>query len=154
MTAGRPTTYTPELADYVCKMIATHACGLRKLERMYENFPHPSTIYAWIYEHKQFSEQYFEARRSQAAVIADSMLDVAEDIATYEDDRGNERIDSGILGKAKLEYEIKKWHAAKMAPKIFGDKQVIEQTTAENENLKSEILLLRSQLNEKNIKDY
>lgn len=120
---GRPTTYTPELATYVCKMIATHECGLRKLQRMYEDFPHPSTIYAWIFDHKEFSEQYFNARRSQAAVLADSMLDLSEEIPTYEDQYGNERIDSGMLGKAKLDYEIRKWHAAKMAPRMFGDSQ-------------------------------
>jgi len=125
---GRPTTYSPELAEYVCKMIATHSYGLKKLTRMYEEFPSQSTIYAWLYDHKEFSGQYFEARRLQAAVLADSMLDVPDEIPTYEDEKGNERIDSGMLGKAKLEYEIRKWHAAKMAPRMFGDKQQTEST--------------------------
>lgn len=151
---GRPTTYSPELGAYVCKMIATHACGLKKLEKMYEEFPFHSTIYAWIYDHPEFSSLYLDARRIQAAVLADSMLDIPDDIGTFEDKEGVERIDSGILGKSKLNYEILKWHASKMAPKIFGDRHVVEQTTAENEGLKAEITLLRSQLNEKNTKDY
>lgn len=129
---GRPTTYTPELAAYVCKMIATHGCGLRRLERMYDAMPHPSTIYAWLYDHPEFSEQYFDARRIQATVLADSMLDLPGEIQTLEDKEGNERIDAGILGKAKLEYEIIKWHASKMAPRIFGDKKQEEVTNPQD----------------------
>jgi hypothetical protein len=127
MTAGRPTTYTPELANFVCQMIATHACGLNKLEKMYEQFPHKSTIYGWMYEHKEFSNLYLEARKAQAAVLADSMLDIAERIPTFEDKEGNEKIDAGMLGKAKLDYEILKWHASKMAPKIFGVTKLNEE---------------------------
>lgn len=126
---GRPSTYSPELADYVCKMIATHCCGLKKLTAMYEDFPSQSTIYAWLYEHKEFSGQYFDARKAQATVLADSMLDLSYEIPTFQDKEGNERIDSGMLGKAKLEYEIRKWHAAKMAPRMFGDFNMVESTS-------------------------
>jgi len=154
MAGGRPTTYNPEIAAYICNIIATHPHGLRKLKRMYPDIPDYSTIYEWIYRHKEFSEQYFEARRSQAAVLADSMLDLSEEIPVYEDDKGNERIDSGMLGKAKLDYEIRKWHASKMAPKIFGDKQVIEQVTADNEALKAELAELRAKLDAKNKSEY
>jgi hypothetical protein len=135
-------------------MIATHSCGLKKLTRMYEEFPNQSTIYAWIYDHPEFSKLYFDARRSQAAVLADSMLDITDYIPTFEDKKGNERIDSGILGKAKLEYEVLKWHASKMAPKIYGDKQIIEQTTSENESLKAELNELRAKLAEKAKSEY
>lgn len=151
MTAGRPTTYTEELAEYVCKIIATHSCGLKKLEKMYERFPHSSTIYAWLYDHKQFSSQYFEARKAQAAVLADSMLDVPSEIPTYLDEKGNERIDSGMLGKAKLEYEIRKWHAAKMAPRMFGDKQ---PDVVSNDVSVEEIAQRVAEINKQSEKDY
>lgn len=151
---ARPTTYNAELGAYVCKMIATHSCGLKKLEKMYEDFPYHSTIYAWIYDFPEFSAGYLEARRLQAAVLADSMLDISEDISTFEDKDGVERIDSGILGRSKLNYEILKWHASKMAPKIFGDKQIVEQTTSENEALKAEIALMREQLDATSKRDY
>jgi len=154
MTAGRPTTYTPELAKYVCDMIATHDCGLSKLTQMYEKFPDKSTIYLWMHAHSEFSHQYLEARKSQACVLADSMLDIADNIGTFEDKEGVERIDSGILGKAKLDYEVRKWHASKMAPKIFGDKQQIETVTTENDQLKLELAELRAKLAENARADY
>lgn len=154
MPAGRPTTYTPELAQYVCDIIATHGCGLNKLTKMYERFPDKSTIYAWIHTNREFSNQYLEARKSQACVLADSMLDIAENIPTFEDEKGVERIDSGMLGKAKLDYEVLKWHASKMAPKIFGDKQQVETITSENLELKSELAALRAKLAEQAKSEY
>ena len=154
MAAGRPTTYTPELANYVCNMIGTNACGLNKLTKMYEEFPDKSTIYAWIRAHSEFSNQYLEARRLQALVLADSMLDIADEIPVFEDDKGIERIDSGMLGRAKIDFEVLKWHASKMAPKIFGDKQQVEQVTTENDELKKELAELRAKLAEKAKSEY
>lgn len=121
---GRPTTYTPELAAYVCEIIATHPHGLKKLAKMYEKFPYHDTIYGWMYRQPNFTSQYLEAKRLQASVLADSMLDMPDEIPTMQDQYGHERIDAGILGRAKLEYEIKKWHASKLAPKVYGDKAV------------------------------
>jgi len=132
---GRPTNYTPELAEYVCNIISTHACGLNKLKKMYKNFPDKSTIYAWMHTHEEFSNQYLVARQKQATVLADSMLDISDEIPVIEDKDGNERIDSGMLGKAKLNYEILKWHASKMAPKIYGDKVNQEDKTSLGETL-------------------
>lgn len=151
MAVGRPTTYTPELAAYVCKTIATHSCGLKKLTKMYEEFPSQSTIYAWIYDHPEFSGQYLEARRIQASVLADSMLDIAEEIPVYEDKEGNERIDAGMLGKAKLDYEILKWHASKMAPKIFGANKQVEETNPSDTLTKIRDLV--ADLNKTNVSD-
>lgn len=135
MPAGRPTTYTPELGQYVCDIISTHACGLNKLTKMYERFPDKSTIYAWMHANSEFSNQYLIARQKQATVLADAMLDIVEQIPTLEDKEGNERIDSGMLGKAKLEYEVLKWHASKMAPKIYGDKKIDDDKASLSETL-------------------
>lgn len=152
MPGGRPTTYTPELATFVCKMIATHGCGLKKLEKMYEDFPHSSTIYAWLYDHPEFSSQYFDARKLQATVLADSMLDFEDEIKTYEDQYGNERIDAGVLGKAKLSFEIRKWHAAKMAPRMFGDYKQQDDANNPQETLQK-IQSLVADLNKTNQSD-
>jgi len=151
---GRPTTYSPEMADYVCKIIATHPYGMNKLAKMYEKFPNTSTLYAWIFDHPEFSRQYLEAKRLQSNVLADSMLDLPEEIPISYDKDGSEKIDSGMLGKAKLDYEIKKWHASKMAPKIWGDAKQVEELTADRERLKQELKDLQERLDAQNKKDY
>jgi len=132
---ARPTDYTPELGKYVCDIISTHGCGLSKLTKMYANFPDKQRIYSWLRDVPGFGDQYLIARQQQANVLADSMLDIIENIPTIEDSFGNERIDSGMLGKAKLEYEVLKWHASKMAPKIYGDKKTDDDKSALGETL-------------------
>ncbi len=154
MPAGRPTTYTPELANYVCKTIATHTCGLKRLTKMYEEFPSQSTLYAWMTYEPSFSGQYFEAKRLQANFLADSLLDMPDDIPTYLDEKGVERVDPGMLGREKLRYQVNVWHASKLAPKIYGDKQVIENVTNENDALKAELAELRAKLAEKAKSEY
>lgn len=151
---GRPTSYTPELAAYVCKIIATHPHGMKKLEKMYKEFPNSSTIYGWIFDFPEFSSQYLDAKRIQSNVLAESMLELPEEIPVMEDQFGHERIDSGILGRAKLEYEIKKWHASKMAPKIWGDAKQVEELQNQNAQYLQELKNLREKLDAKNKKEY
>lgn len=151
---GRPTNYCPEIADYVCKIIATHAHGLKRLAKMYEKFPSQSRIYEWMYDHPEFQGQYLNARRLQANVLADCALDLVHEIPTFIDKEGVERIDSGILGQAKLGFETIKWHASKMAPKVWGDKQQLELALDENSDIKAELSALRAQLAEKNKREY
>jgi hypothetical protein len=118
---GRPTDYSPELAAKICHIISTHPNGLGKLQKMYDFMPDKSTIFLWIQKYPEFSNQYFTARKYQAHVIADSILDIPTEINTFDDKDGVERIDSGILGRAKFDMECRKWHASKLEPKIYGD---------------------------------
>ncbi len=154
MAAGRPTSYTPELGAYICKIIATHPHGLNKLCQMYPAMPGKSTIYEWIGIFKEFSELYFEARKIQASVLADYALDLTDNIPEYEDKDGVTRIDSGILGKAKLQFQISAWHAAKMAPKIYGDQKQVEELKGENDRVKAELAELRAKLDKVNLSEY
>ena len=152
---GRPSTYTPELAAKICLAIATHDCSIKKLHAKYDWFPDCSTIYNWLYIHGEiFSTHYFEARKAQSSLLADSMLDLEKNIPTFLDEKGNERIDYGMLGRAKLSYEIKKWHAAKMAPKIWGEQKQVEDLQADKERLRQELEELRAQLDAKNKKEF
>lgn len=151
MATGRPTTYTPELAKFVCDMISTHTCGIKKLTAMYEDFPHSSTIFAWMKYFPAFSSQYFDAKCIQASLLADSLLDLPDEIETYEDEKGVERIDAGMLGKARLRYQINVWHASKLAPKIYGDKLQTEHSVSDSTK---EVVKRVADINKENEKDY
>lgn len=152
---GRPSLYTDELADKICAAIATHDCSLDKLKAKFDWFPDPTTVYHWLFIHRdRFSPKYYEARKAQSSVLADSMLDLDANIPTFHDEKGVERIDAGMVGRAKLSCDIRKWHASKMAPKIWGDHKQIEDLQADKERLRQELLDLRKQLDEKNKKEF
>jgi hypothetical protein len=117
---GHPTTFTQEMADRVCETIATHTEGLDKLHKKYDWFPQKQILFQWMFKQKAFYYQYLEARALQAHILSEQALEMANNIPTYTDVRGNEKIDPGMLGRERFRYECIKWHASKLAPKVFG----------------------------------
>lgn len=152
--AGRKEIYCKELADFTCEIIATHAHGLNRLKRMYPRFPDEQTVYKWIYKYPEFATQYAEARKRQASVLAESMLEDAESLEPMIDEKGMPKIDAGVVGKAKLVIDVKKWHASKVAPKLWGDAKMIEEVITQNVALKKELDELRWELKLAHDKDY
>ncbi len=150
---GRPTDYSVELAEKVCNIISTHPNGLDKLNKMYDFMPDKTTIFAWIQKYPEFSHQYFMARKYQAHVIADSILDIPSDVQTYGDKDGVERIDAGILGRAKFDMECRKWHAAKLEPRVYGDHKQ-DDNQEKSKVIHEESMERAKVLDEKNRKEF
>lgn len=119
---GCPTTYTEEIGARICDAIATHDIGMDKLAVKYDWFPHKQVIFQWMRQNSSLYDQYLEARRLQSHLLADKSLDMADNVPVYTDMYGNERIDAGMLGREKFRFECAKWHASKLAPKVFGDR--------------------------------
>lgn len=153
---GRPSIYTEELANRICHLVAINPIGLPKLCAKYDELPDPDTIRSWRWSKPQFSAKYNEAKRFQSEIMAESIEDISDEVVEkmYEDEEGVTRVDSGIVSLAKLKVDSRKWTASKLAPKIYGDRQIIEQTTAENETLKAELAALKKELDAKNAKEF
>jgi|DEB19_MinimDraft_2_1074335.scaffolds.fasta_scaffold94631_2 hypothetical protein len=157
MPAGRPTKYAPELIERILEAVSTHQCGLVKLCHMYDWMPNADTIIAWRAKYDEFSERYLLARKKQAHLLADRCNELAEEINDfiYEDPKtGAQCIDGGIVAMQKLKISSKTWLASRIEPKIYGDKQVIENVTTENDALKVELAELRAKLAEKAKSEY
>jgi hypothetical protein len=110
---GRPSLYSEEMAHKVCEHLI-QGKPLTPDRTRKSGLPNPSTIFRWIEEREDFRERYVRAREFQAYVYADQTIDIAD---TEED-----------AAKARNRIEIRKWHAAKMAPKTYGDLQRVEVT--------------------------
>lgn len=135
---GRPTLYSEELADRICEIVATHPEGLPTLCKRFDELPTSETIRVWRWSKPEFSAKYAEAKRFQAEIMAESIEDIIDETAEfiYFDENGIRRLDTGILGHARLRVDSRKWHASKLAPKIYGDKQQTEVTVKHEESLK------------------
>ncbi len=108
MSRGRPSTYTPELADEICRRLAGGAT-LRSICRD-AGMPDASTVLAWAREMEGFSQQYARSREIGYQVMADEILELADDRA--EDPQ-----------RSRLQVDARKWLLAKALPKIYGDGQ-------------------------------
>ncbi len=146
---GRPSEYTPELAEYICQLISTHACSVHTLIEMYA-LPDHRTIYNWLNTYPDFFHNYMQAKHNQAHILADEILKVPENIPTYFDKEGTLRTDNGMLGVAKLKIEALRWSAARLAPKHYGDNKATE---VNNKEVDQDIKKRYQEMDEKNKKE-
>lgn len=130
---GRPTVYSPELAELICKRIATSRHGLRAICQA-DDIPSLTTIMRWLSEEDkaEFREQYARAREAQADLLAEEILQIADDGQndSYIDDEGKVRIDHDHIARSRLRVDARKWLASKLAPKKYGDRITAEHTGA------------------------
>jgi nitrogen fixation-related uncharacterized protein len=122
--AGRKTEYDPLIAAEICTRIS---CGesLRQI-CMEDRMPVHSTIYLWLLQNKQFSDNYTRAREEQADTLADDIQAIADELpAEIVDDKGISRVDGGWVTWQKNRMDARKWVAAKLKPKKYGERQVL-----------------------------
>jgi hypothetical protein len=126
---GRPSSYSDELAARIC---AELACGksLRTVCKP-EGMPSLETIFRWLREKPEFRDQYAHAKNESADALVEEMLDIADDASGDHDDEG--RFVSENVQRSKLRIDTRKWIAAKMKPKKFGD-QIDVNHGGQNDN--------------------
>jgi hypothetical protein len=97
-----------------------------------EGMPVCSTVFKWLSENKDFSEQYARAREIQAEIMADEIIEIADDSTNdfMEMQKKNGATvlvcDQENINRARLRVDSRKWVAAKLLPKKYGDKQTVE----------------------------
>jgi len=145
---GRPTEYTDEIADFICDLIASHSLSVAKLIERYD-LPSKEAITLWLTKHPYFMTKYVIAKRMQAIVMTDEILDLAE-CQTYVDEKGVTRADSGMIQIAKMKIEQRRWQAVCLAPKIFATRNVDEKVDA----IHAEVMAQRKERDKQNEKDF
>ena len=129
-STGRPSKYTPELIDVICALIAD-GNSVRAIGDM-EDMPVPSTIFKWLRENEEFSEQYEKAKEESADNLVAQMLDIASEMPMIEEKSANgtitKRLDSAGIARNRLRVDTIKWYASKLKAKKYGDKAVMEHT--------------------------
>ena len=104
---GRPTGYSEAIAELICDAISEGGALYRLCEER-PDFPAERTVYRWLDTHPGFAQKYARARELQQDREADKIVVIAD-----------EADDAAI---ARLRIDSRKWRAAKMAPKKYGDR--------------------------------
>ncbi len=137
---GKPTDYSPELAEQICLKVSTCTLGLKRLSEMYDWFPHRDTVYTWLLKHPEFADMYAQARRNQAQIFADEIIEISDNSAldsTVNDD-GHVVCDHEYIQRSRLRVDSRKWIACKLIPKVYGDKVTNELTGADGKPIQTE----------------
>lgn len=127
--------WTPELEDAICTAIAINPKGLEHILKANQDFPQSQdTIYAHRRESKEFAEKYTRAKAEQVLILADQIVDIADDNSSdmIETEDGP-RLNREHVERVKIRIDTRKWLASKLAPKIFGDNAKLALTNPEGD---------------------
>lgn len=123
---GRPSTYTAEIAEAICALLADGQT-LREICRD-EDMPSESTVRSWALDDRDgFFAHYTRAREIGYHSMADETLEIADNghndwmERNGEDDEGWQA-NGEHLQRSRLRVDTRKWFLAKALPKIYGDK--------------------------------
>lgn len=130
---GRPSKYSDALADTICELIATTERGLHSICKELEISV--VSVFKWIKENENFSNNYARAKESQAELSASKILEIADDASNDDliDEEGRVRPNSEWINRSRLRVDARKWIASKLHPKKYGDKTDLT-TNGENIN--------------------
>ena len=121
---GQPTKYSPELAAEILTRIAEGE-SLHKITKE-AGMPSHSSVYLWLMLYPDFSDKYACAREEQAETLADEIVAIADEPpAEVIDDKGVSRTDSGWVTWQKNRVDARKWVAAKLKPKKYGERTTL-----------------------------
>ncbi len=129
MPAGRPTDYTPEIAQTICGQMI-EGLSLREICRA-EDMPARSTVHLWLNKFEEFSDQYARAMDLRCDFWADEILEISDDGTNDWVERklkdGSTKIvfDGEHVMRSKLRSDNRKWLMSKMVPKKWGDKTAL-----------------------------
>ena len=125
---GAPSTYTPEIADEICERLSVGE-NIRAICNN-DGMPHVATVFRWLEKHQEFRELYARAREAQAEYLFDEIIEIADDGTNdyvAQKDAENAilgwRENGEVLQRSRLRVDARKWAAAKLAPKKYGERQ-------------------------------
>ena len=116
MAGGRPSDYTDKLTDIICTRLAEGE-SLRVICDS-DGMPTRPTVYSWLFKHPEFLNKYRIARDAQADSLVDDTLPIADN-CTPEN-----------WTVARLRVATRQWAASKIAPKKYGNNQIIDMSVS------------------------
>lgn len=125
---GRPSIYTPELANEICERMSLGESLLKICRDV--NMPDASTVYRWADKDEEFCKQYTRARKDLVDVYAQEVIDIADEPPTLvfrdvtADGKENTviSVDHAAVAYQRHRTDSRKWYASKIAPKLYGDR--------------------------------
>ena len=130
---GRPSLYSEALAIKICTRLGLGE-SLRKI-CLADDMPSLRSVMGWLTTKPDFLQQYTRAREIQAETQFDELIDIVDqppELSHITNNKGElveVKFDSSYVAWMKLRVDTRKWTAARMAPKKYGEhKQAEEQT--------------------------
>ena len=115
---GRPSDYTLELVAQICVHVVDGK-SLRAIAAL-DDMPALRTIMDWLERHAEFAQRYARAKEAQADLMAEDIIDLS--------DEAMNALTSEQAQAYRLRVDARKWVAAKLKPKKYGDRTAHEHS--------------------------
>ena len=123
MAGGRPSEYTPEIAEAICIRLASGE-SLRSVCTS-GDMPDKTTVLRWLARNEEFRTQYARSKEESAEAIAEEYFDILDEMPPAKADGS---LDSAAVAWAKNRADGRKWYLSKIMPKKYGDKVQTEHS--------------------------
>jgi hypothetical protein len=124
MPGGRPSEFNWTIAKLILDEIAKKTSVNKTAEIVGIT---PTTIFRWLAANQEFSECYARAKEMACELIADEMIEIADDGTNdWYEKNGRKAVDYEAVMRSKLRVDTRKWLLAKLMPKKYGDRLEIE----------------------------
>lgn len=107
---GRPTDYSNLIVSVICEQLS-EGKSLRSICKA-KKLPSCSTIFLWLSKYPEFLDQYARAREAQADYLVDEIIGIADEPV----------LSSEQVAQNRLRVDARKWLAAKLRPRKYGDR--------------------------------
>jgi tyrosyl-tRNA synthetase len=157
LKTGRPTKYTPEMAERICELVATTDMGYTRISEMYPELPDRSNVNKWRRKYPEFRAMYAQAKCEQIEFMTEEILEIADDatndwMAQFDKKKGcvSWQVNGEHIQRSRVRIDTRKWLAAKLVPRIYGDAKEEEQ----NNTIHDDVVKRKHELDEKNKKEF
>jgi hypothetical protein len=102
--------------------------------------PCAATVFTWLRIHPEFLEQYTRAKEESADALVEEMLDISDEASNdwmevHDKENVGYRLNGEAINRSRLRVDTRKWIAAKLKPKKYGDKTQTEVTGPDGKDL-------------------
>lgn len=119
--------------DHLCDELATSSKGvgsvIRSATAKWGDYPRYSTLMDWLDKEESYAEKYARAKEAQADFMVEEILEISDDgrndfIESLDKDEQpmGYKLNGEHVQRSKLRVDARKWVAAKLKPKKYGDK--------------------------------
>lgn len=112
--SGSKMVYDAKIAKSVCDALACTECSIGQVLKAVKGAPKLTRWYEWLHESEDCAEMYARAREAQGDYMAAQIVEIAD----------SERDPN----RARVRVDARKWVAAKLRPRVYGDKVALEQS--------------------------
>lgn len=91
-----------------------------------EHMPAQSTVFQWLVSNDRFRSAYELAKRLLAETLSEDILDISDDSSgDFSEGPNGKAFNPEHVQRSKLRVDSRKWLAAKLAPKRYGDSTAV-----------------------------